>query len=265
LLKSYLASKFIKTHSGIVRAEAVEVVKEYISRSVERYRGVGVSLDDVADIFYLYERVGSRGRCNVRCTMPAQDLYSPFTSRAFIEAVYSVPVLQRPTEPFHYGLTYLLSPELHALPFEKDNAGYRKSSWRSQRPVVNLASMVGSKMREEARDTLRSLAPPVARDLLRRAKPRGRARAPRANGGAPSQPPARDRGYWFQAKREEIREMCLDCSNSAIWNYVDRAKFEEYTAIPGGPPLQKSAYLGGLYIALTMFCYETFNRAPAAV
>ena len=24
-------------------------------------------------------------------------------------------------------------------------------------------------------------------------------------------------------------------SNSPIWNYVDRTKFEEYTAVPGGP------------------------------
>jgi hypothetical protein len=265
-LQHYLANKFIRTHSGIVRQEAVELVEEYILQSVERFQGMGVAPENIADIFYLYERIGSRGRCNVRCTLPAQDLYSPYTSRAFVEAIYSVPVLQRPTEPLHYGLTYLLSPELHSLPYEKDNAGYRKSSWRSQKPVVNIAHMVSSKVKKDARDSLRSVTPPRALKLYRRARSRRPSTgAPRATDGASSQPPARDRGYWFQSKRKEIREMCLDCPNSMIWNYVDRDKFEEYTAIPGGPPMQKSKYLGGLYIALTLFSYETFNQASAAV
>jgi len=264
-LKSYLASKFIRAHSGIVRQEAVELVRDYISQSVEEFLAMGVASGNVADIFYLYERIGSRGRCNVRCTMPAQDLYSPYTSRAFVEAIYSVPVIQRPTEPLHYGLTYLLSPELHGLPYEKDNAAFKKSSWRSQKPVVNMARMVSSKVRRDARDALRSAVPPAALKLLRRARSPRTARSPRATTGASSQPPARDRGYWFQSKREEIRELCLDCSSSSIWNYVDRDKFEEYTAVPGGPPMQKSKYLGGLYIALTLFSYETFNRTPAVV
>ena len=126
--------------------------------------------------------------------------------------------------------------------------------------------MVSSKMREDARDSLRSAVPPAALELLRKARSGSqRADSMRATASAPSPPPARDRGYWFQSKREEIREMCLDCPGSSIWNYVDRDKFEEYTAIPGGPPLQKSKYLGGLYIALTLFSYETFNRDTAAV
>ena len=54
-------------------------------------------------------------------------------------------------------------------------------------------------------------------------------------------------------------------ASSPVWNYVDRAKFEAYTAVPGGPPLPKFQYLGGLYVALTLFSYEEFNRTPAAV
>jgi hypothetical protein len=262
-LVKYLSGKFIRTHSGIVRREAVELVEDYISQSVEHFKEMGISAENVPDIFYLYERIGSRGRCNVRCTMPAQDLYSPYTSRVFVEANYSVPVLQRPTEPFHYGLTYLLSPELHRFPYEKDNAGFKKSSWRTQRPLTNMAQMVGNQVKRNARRSLRSATPPAARKLVRRVKPKRTATRARA-ASAPSQPPARDRGYWFQSKREEIREMCLDNAGSAVWDYVDRAKFDEYTAVPGGPPMPKSHYLGGLYVALTLFCYETFNaEAPA--
>jgi hypothetical protein len=246
-----------------VRREAVELVEEYISQSVERYESMGVSAENVADIFYLYERIGSRGRCNVRCTMPAQDLYSPYTSRAFVEANYSVPVLQRPTEPFHYGLTYLLSPELHGFPYEKDNLGFKKTSWRDQKPLTNMAQMVGNQVKRNARRSVRSATPLAARKLVRTFKPK-RAPAKVRAANAPSQPPARDRGYWFQSKREEIREMCLDNAGSAIWDYVDRTKFDEYTSVPGGPAMPKSRYLGGLYVALTLFYYETFNAAAPA-
>jgi hypothetical protein len=59
--------------------------------------------------------------------------------------------------------------------------------------------------------------------------------------------------------------MCLDRTNSPIWDLVDRNKFDEFTATPGGPAsLQQSQYLGGMYAALTLFCYEAFNEAPAA-
>jgi hypothetical protein len=238
-------------------------VEGYIAESVERYRDMGVGSDDVADIFYLYERIASRGRCNVRCTMPAQDLYSPYISRAFVRANYSVPVHQRPTEPFHYGLTYLLSPELHKMPYEKDTAAFKKSSWRDQRPAVNLAQMIGHETKRNVRRTLREAAPPAALELIGRLRSsRQPAKTPTA--AAPAQPPARDRLYWFQSKREQIREMCLDRSSSPIWDLVDRAKFDEYTAQPGGPQMPKHKYLGGLYVALTLFCYEAFNEGPVA-
>jgi hypothetical protein len=261
-LRRYLAGKYIRTHSGIVRPEAVELVEDYIGQSVEQLQAAGVTPENVADLFYLYERIASRGRSNVRATAPAQDLYSIYTSRAFVAANYSVPVLQRPTEPFHYGLTYLLSPELHGFPYEKDNVGFKKTSWRSQRPVVNMAQMVGNDMKRNARRSLRKAIPLRVRQSLRGRRPERKPAKGRRT-STPSPPPARDRGYWFLSKREQIREMCLDNTSSPIWNYVDRSKFDEYTSTPEGPPMQKSEYLGGLYVALTLFCYETFNKSPA--
>jgi hypothetical protein len=251
----YLSREYVKTHSGIVRPEAIELVQDYLSDCVERYQDIGVAPENVADIFYLFEHTGSRCRCSVRCSMPAVDCYGPLASRAFVEATYSQPVLRRPTEPLHYGLTYLLSPELHGVPYEKDNAAFKKRSWRDQRPVVNMAQMIGSDLKRNARRSVRK--------LLRRQAPGRRPSRPQAT-SVPSQPPVRDREYWLQSKREQIREMCLDRSSSPIWNYVDRAKFEEYTAVPGGPSLPTSQYLGGLYVALTLFSYEAFNEVPAA-
>ena len=121
-----------------------------------------------------------------------------------------------------------------------------------------MAGMIGSQMKKNARNSLRAVTPLPARKLLRQVLRKRTPGRPQA-AGAPSQPPARNRGYWFKSKREDIREMCLDAFSSPIWNYVDRGKFEEYTAQPGGPPMQESKYLGGLYVALTLFSYETFN------
>jgi hypothetical protein len=126
-----------------------------------------------------------------------------------------------------------------------------------------MAQMVGNEMGRKTRRSLRTVAPLPARKLIRKVIPRRDEAGSHAASAAPP-PPARDRSYWFQSKREQVREMCLDRSSSPIWNYVDRNKFDEFTATPGGPPLLQSQYLGGIYVALTLFCYEAFNEVPAA-
>ena len=71
-----------------------------------------------------------------------------------------------------------------------------------------------------------------------------------------------DNVAWFKAKREPIREFCMDQKYSRIWDFVDRASFEKITS-PASDPVELSRY--GTYITLfyriaTLFYYENSIR-----
>jgi len=63
------------------------------------------------------------------------ELFSPFCTRPFVEAAFSVPALMRYTEPLHYGIT-LQDSALHALPFLEEPW---RSCQRRRENVVFLA------------------------------------------------------------------------------------------------------------------------------
>jgi hypothetical protein len=71
----------------------------------------------------------------------------------------------------------------------------------------------------------------------------------------PKKPPVYDRLNWFEAKREQIQEMCLDQDNSSLWDFVDRPMFERIMS-SDADLADRSHYLGGLYNIATLFYYE---------
>ena len=67
-----------------------------------------------------------------------------------------------------------------------------------------------------------------------------------------------DQTRWFEAKREQVREYCLDNNDSAIWHFVNRSLFEKITS-PATDPAdlsQYGAYVGQFYKIATLFYYE---------
>ncbi len=68
-----------------------------------------------------------------------------------------------------------------------------------------------------------------------------------------------DRLGWFEAKRERVREICLDQNDSLLWNFVDRSAFDRVTS-PATDPVDRSRYIQGLYHIATLFYYEAGDR-----
>ena len=63
---------------------------------------------------------------------------------------------------------------------------------------------------------------------------------------------------WFKAKREEVREFCLDQKDSLIWDFVNRSLFEKITSETADPAelSQYGAYITLFYRIATLFYYE---------
>lgn len=237
-VQRFLAENVIKDGGGLIRQEGVAPARDYVHRFVTQRVGEGLTPVDAPDLFWTYQNVSRRSGSGTRRVMPVGDLFSPYCSRSFVKAAFAMPALQRYTEPLHFNLIRLLAPELHGLPFDKE-------PWRSQQPAMNLLHLYGaSTLRNARRKARRRIT-----SRLRRLKPKKSLQKPRPF----------DRSSWFEAKREQVREICLDQNNPLLWSFVDRSVFERITSSVTDPA-ERSRYRDMLYNIVTLFYYEADHQ-----
>jgi asparagine synthase (glutamine-hydrolysing) len=196
---------------------------------VEQAVGEGFSPLDALDLFYAYDRVRRWAGTNHRKMSPICDPFAPFCTRPYVEAAFSLPARYRYSEPVHYQLIGRLAPELQAIPFNK-------GSWRSQHPIMNLASWLIDRSAGQACAAIRS----------RSTRRQGAKRVPL--------PQPSGQAVWLEARRSWLRQICLDQPYSPLWNFVDRSMFEHITA-PGTHPAERTSRTEGLYAVATLFAY----------
>jgi asparagine synthase (glutamine-hydrolysing) len=237
-MKDYLSNIIARNYGGIIRQEAVEITRNYVKSFVKQYTDLRFAPVDVPDVFFLYSRLRRKRGSNKRVYMQFQDFFSPFITRAFIKAVFSMSAAQRYTETFHYNIIRLMSPELHGIPLDK-------GEWRSQKAVMHLIgfyrNMISSRVRQRISSMFRmnskSKKTPqelhTATDMFNQTK-------------------------WFEAKREQVREFCLDNNDSLIWHLVNRSLFEKITSPTTDPAdlIQYGSCIGLFYRIATLFQYE---------
>jgi asparagine synthase (glutamine-hydrolysing) len=237
-VQRFLAEKLIRDGGGLIRQEGVALARDYVHRFVVQCVDDGFAPIDAPDVFQTYQRVGRWSGDNARRVMMVSDFFSPYCSRPFVEAAFAMPALQRYTQPLHYNLIRLLATELHSLPFDKE-------PWRSQQPTVNLLRLYGASTLRNARRRISS--------ALRCLKPKKSSKRSTAF----------DRAAWFEAKHEQVREICLDQSNSLLWSFVDRPTFERIMS-PTTDPAERSRHRAKLYSIATLFYYEADHQRHAA-
>jgi len=238
-VQQYLAKNIISDHNGLIRQEAVELARDYIHRFVAQRADDGFAPSDIPDVFYAYQHVGRRGGTNMRQSTAIFDVFSPYCTRPFIEATFAISALKRYTQPLHYNVMRLLSPEMHEMPFNPVGTG----PWPLQQPVLNLLKSYGGLKWQGMR-----------RKLLNSQRPKRR-------GGLPFivRDNMFDRSGWFEAKREHVREICLDQSDSLLWSYVDRPLFDRITS-SATDAAERARYMKALYHIITLFYYEADDR-----
>jgi asparagine synthase (glutamine-hydrolysing) len=239
-VKHHLAESLVRDHNGLVRREAVDLSREYVHRFVSDRLDDGFAPLDIPDAFYAYQRVGRRGGTNMRRSMAIRDAFSPYITRAFVEAAFSVAAMQRYTEPLHYRITELLSPEMHSLPFNPVGTG----PWPPQQPVLNLLQRYGAAKLHKVTHRWSRITSRLFNRTERRATSAHIARDSMF-----------DRLGWIEAQREQLREMCLDRNGSQLWDLVDRSLFDRITS-SSTEPQDRSHYVKILYHIFTLFYYE---------
>jgi asparagine synthase (glutamine-hydrolysing) len=225
---------------GLIRKDGTELVREYIHNYVIQCLDDGFAPIDIPDVFEIYQGDGRRVGCNARGLMEARDVFSPYCSRFFLEAAFSIPAIQRYTEPLHYNLLKILQQKLHELPFDKE-------SWRFQQPYLNLFYKYFAPKLDKSFGRISCLL------SKRRRK-------------STENPATFNRFDWFEVKRKTIREICLDQNDSSLWNYVDRQKFEQIMD-DDADPADRSGFLilKVLYNISSLFYYDADEWRKSAV
>jgi len=226
---------------SMVHENAKERARAWKDQCVDNCADQGLALLDIPDVFGNHFFDARRLSNNGRGLAQIRDTFTPYASRAFLEATFSLPALRRFTEPLHYRILEVLSPGLHTYPFERHQ-------WRSQNPMLHLAK---SRYRKKTRFVKRKLR--RIQNLIRPAE------ANYSNVDSMF-----SRLDWFEGKRTFMRQFALDSASSSVWDFVDRDRFEEITSDKTSSVV-RSHNLKLLFLVVTLLYYDTdSDRAAAA-
>ena len=236
-----IARRWIDSSNGMIRPEVCSQARSFIDDAVVKYADDGFPVDDLNDVFFLYDRGARRAGKNMRATMSLRDTYSPFFSRSFVEAVFSQSVRSRRTEVLHYRLIEEFAPEALAIPFDK-------GAWSRRSPSLNLylelSAQVKRRLNSEIATRISGTKQESQHILVKDTMFK--------------------RVTWLQQIQEKLREMCLDGRSSPVWDYVDRDRFDAVTSTSAsGSSLSENAK--ALFLTATLFYYESHSRVSDVV
>ncbi|GAA4915421.1 hypothetical protein EV188_11136 [Actinomycetospora succinea] len=178
--------------ANLLRREARQQIADYLSRFIRERLDEGWRPYEVSEAFYTFERVACWGSTGIRRSSPADDLFSPFTSRSFITHALSLHPSERYAELVHRRLLHATAPQLDRIPFD--------GPWR-----------VRHRRLATAHATMRGAA--LAAGRVRR------------SGRTEDDSSAPWSITWFVRHREKLRPLVLDGPLS-LWSILDRSAIE---------------------------------------
>jgi asparagine synthase (glutamine-hydrolysing) len=215
-----LFGRLTGTRTALISPDTAATAKAYLRRFIQEALDEGFSFADLPDIFYAYERTRRWAGIQYRQVTLLKDVFSPFCTRPFLRASFSVPASRRHANHIHYELLRFLSSDLHQMRFEKN--------WPPQSSVALFASYfvgkIKSKLNLPAKSPKASSRKSVRASLMER-------------------------------KREDLLSLCLDQPNSSLWHYVDRRKFTEIMSKQD--PSERKLHQQTLFDIATVFLYAS--------
>lgn len=224
----YLNRKLVRARN-LYQADVAKYCQNFLADFIHQVQDSGFSLADTPALFYAYERTRRWAGANFRQVISHRDVFSPFCSRPFVEAAFSISLLDRYAETLHYKIMHSLTPGLLGIEFEKN--------MHPQSRMLNRAGIYKN----------------ILANKLTRSLKLHKYRKSSAKVSSSSQ--RLERSVWFEAKRQEIREFCLDQSSSELWNYVDRNMFELLMKNENQLS-ERRKNIQALYDIITLFYYE---------
>lgn len=199
---------------------AQEAVDRATDEFFERRLAEGWRPNEVADLFFAFERVGCHAATAPRRASGADDLFTPYCTRRYIEHCLTMTPAQRFVELPYQQLLRAVSPELAEFPF-KDPLKRPWPALAGVRALRRLAQ-VGS---EKAGVVPRKHVPATGEEPFLLA--------------------------WLESQRGRLDELFAQDS-SPLWEFVERERVRELMV---GPPRRRAANLVGLLRVATLFWY----------
>ncbi len=222
-----------RTH--LLTEDTLNVFNKYIQDYAHGIADDGFHAVDLEQIFYLEERVRRWAGINFRQVNDYLDVFSPFCTRPFVKSAFTLDKMQRYAESLHYQLIAELEPELLNLPMDPP--------WHTQ------------DTRQLYRYVLMKLADKRLRAIIRKAIKIVR----NARKGAPTSHSNHDvldkRSAWLEKRLATFRSFCLDQTQSEIWRYINKQRFEQLTH-PSTQASERTTNQASLYDTLSLFYYE---------
>ena len=106
-------------YRGLMTSQAQEILDRSIADFAAARLQEGWRVNEIAELFFIFERVACHGATGPRRAAAADDLFSPFCSRRYAEYCLSLSPAERYTELPYHQLLSRLSPELYRYPFER--------------------------------------------------------------------------------------------------------------------------------------------------
>ena len=232
-----IAQRWTSDVNKLVLPDVRKSARNFLDRTIQELADDGFHPDDLGDVFYLYERGGRRAGKNMRANMALRDSFSPFFSRSFVRAAFSLDECSRRTEPLHFELLKRAAPKLIDVRFDKGR-------WTSRSPTVNLYRELYEKLSTRVLHR-------VARDLPMFQTIEKNHILVKDNNF--------DRVAWLRHFSHDLRRQCLDDPHSFIWDFIDRPRFETATRDDdNGEGLIRNAK--GLFLVATLFYYRSIDQ-----
>jgi asparagine synthase (glutamine-hydrolysing) len=102
----------------LMTAQAQSILDRSIEEFAAQRLQEGWKVNEIAELFFTFERVACHGATGPRRAAAEDDLFSPFCSRRYAEYCLALKTTERYAELPYHQLLSRLSPELYRYPFE---------------------------------------------------------------------------------------------------------------------------------------------------
>jgi asparagine synthase (glutamine-hydrolysing) len=234
----YIINSLITPNKEMLRADVVQSASNYVRDFTRDATDMGFAAKDLDAVFYTRERARRWGGGNFRQVSSCVDVFSPLATRPYVKAAFGVPAWQRYSERIPKELLHYLVPELDEIPFE--------IPWHSQ-TAYGLA-------REHLLWRAGRSIPVRAIQKLYRVATGTKYKSKFTN------TKANQHARLLEARLDDFRSLCLDQSNSLLWDLVDRKKLENILSASTDAQ-QRRRRLNVLYDIFTLFQYSSLDQS----
>jgi len=226
----------VRNEASLMTTAATGELARYLDAFVSERLAEGWRPAELQEAFYTFERVGRWGATGPRRMAGADDIFSPFCSRLFIDYCFSLSSGERYVEAAHYRLLTELSTTFRDHRYERP--------FPTQR--ARLAPALAT----------RELAHALhERSGLRLQSTREHARETVVRPEYPFQ------HSWFEARLDYIRELFAE-SDPELWDWVSRPRVE---ALLNGTETDRAVHQEALLRAATISWHFHAARREIAV